>query len=84
MARRLKPLRSTPPDVPAALSFYPKTNPALKIYCCDFAASAVELVRQNPQYSACGGAIQAFVADITSDMLARPQSEGGCGVPEGG
>ncbi|GLC70128.1 hypothetical protein PLESTF_000927500 [Pleodorina starrii] len=59
-------------------------NPALKIYCCDFAASAIELVQQNPQYGASNGAVQAFVADITSNLLAAPPAEGGCGVPEGG
>ncbi|GLI65860.1 hypothetical protein VaNZ11_009491 [Volvox africanus] len=59
-------------------------NPALKIYCCDFAPSAIELVRQNPMYKASGGAVEAFVADITSDFLAAPQSEGGCGVPDSG
>ncbi|EFJ45704.1 hypothetical protein VOLCADRAFT_32810, partial [Volvox carteri f. nagariensis] len=59
-------------------------NPALKIYCCDFAPSAIELVQQNPQYSTAGGAVEAFVADLTSDLLAGSRSAGGCGVPEGG
>ncbi|GFR51588.1 hypothetical protein Agub_g14009, partial [Astrephomene gubernaculifera] len=59
-------------------------NPQLRIYCCDFAPSAIELVRQNPLYGASGGAVNAFVADITSDNLSAPVSEGGCGVPAGG
>ncbi|KAG2488725.1 hypothetical protein HYH03_012725 [Edaphochlamys debaryana] len=61
-----------------------ETNPSLRIFCCDFAPSAIELVRQNPAYGAAGGAVQAFVADITKDLLAAPSEEGGCGVPEGG
>ncbi|GIL67478.1 hypothetical protein Vafri_20875 [Volvox africanus] len=35
-------------------------------------------------YDSSGGAVHAFVADITSDFLAAPQSEGGCGVPDSG
>ncbi|KAG2425509.1 hypothetical protein HXX76_013718 [Chlamydomonas incerta] len=73
-------------------------NPALRVHCCDFAASAIELVRSNPAYGvsrAEGGAVHGFVADITRDYLAAPAAPalgplaqpgpyGGCGVPEAG
>ncbi len=68
------------------------------MHCCDFATSAIELVRSNPAYGvsrAEGGAVHGFVADITRDYLAAPADPalgplaqpgpyGGCGVPEAG
>ena len=42
-------------------------NPHSEVYACDFAPSAVELVKAHPQYSC--GRMHAFVADITSDDL---------------
>ncbi|PNH10348.1 Methyltransferase-like protein 2-A [Tetrabaena socialis] len=32
-----------------------ETNPALRIHCCDFAPSAIELVRQHPAYGSSNG-----------------------------
>ncbi len=43
-------------------------NPSATIYCCDFAPTAVEIVKQHPQHSC--GRVHAFVADITCDDLA--------------
>lgn len=42
-------------------------NKHSKVYACDFAASAVKLVKEHPQYSC--GRMHAFVADITCDDL---------------
>ena len=42
-------------------------NPQSQVYVCDFAPSAIELVKAHPQY-ACGR-MHAFVADITCDDL---------------
>ena len=42
-------------------------NQCSQVYACDFAPSAVELVKANPQYSS--GRIHAFVADITCHDL---------------
>lgn len=39
-------------------------NPQAFVYACDFAPSAVEIVRAHPQYASCGR-VHAFVADIT-------------------
>ncbi|KAK9828449.1 hypothetical protein WJX72_000046 [[Myrmecia] bisecta] len=43
-------------------------NPRAFIYACDFSATAIDLVKSNPQY-ACGR-IAAFMADITAADLA--------------
>ncbi|KAI8104437.1 hypothetical protein M9434_002992 [Picochlorum sp. BPE23] len=37
------------------------------VYACDFAASAVELVKRNPDYAS--GRVTGFTADITKDAL---------------
>lgn len=52
-------------------SIYPllSLNESLHVYACDFARSAVELVLEHPQYST--GRVDAFVADITEDMLCK-------------
>ena len=42
-------------------------NQHSQVYACDFAPSAVELVKAHPQYSC--GRMHAFVADITGDDL---------------
>lgn len=42
-------------------------SPQSQVYACDFASSAIELVKAHPQY-ACGR-MHAFVADITCDDL---------------
>lgn len=42
-------------------------NQHSQVYACDFAASAVKLVKGHPQYSY--GRMHAFVADITCDDL---------------
>ena len=42
-------------------------NKHSKVYACDFAASAVKLVKAHPEYSC--GRMHAFVADITCDDL---------------
>lgn len=42
-------------------------NPAARIYACDFAPSAVALVRAAPQYAAAAGRLTAFVADIIGE-----------------
>ncbi|GAB4823086.1 hypothetical protein N2152v2_010132 [Parachlorella kessleri] len=48
-------------------------NPTAFIYACDFAPSAVALVRSHPQYAS--GRVHAFVADITAaPKLAGSQS----------
>lgn len=39
-------------------------NPTVQVYACDFAASAIKLLRQHPEYAA-SGRCAAFVADIT-------------------
>ena len=40
-------------------------NPGAVVYACDFAPSAVALVRQHPRYASSGGRVHAFVADVT-------------------
>jgi len=42
-------------------------NKQSRVYACDFAPSAVEMVKANPQYSS--QRMHAFVADITCDDL---------------
>lgn len=42
-------------------------NRQSRVYACDFAPSAVEMVKANPQYSS--QRMHAFVADITCDDL---------------
>ena len=50
-------------------SVYPllELRDTLRVYACDFAPSAVELVKSNPLYAS--GRVTAFVADITKDDL---------------
>eukprot|EP00882_Tetradesmus_deserticola_P023439 GHRQ01025505.1.p1 GENE.GHRQ01025505.1~~GHRQ01025505.1.p1 ORF type:complete len:293 (+),score=136.66 GHRQ01025505.1:102-980(+) len=58
-------------------SIYPllDINPQLRVYACDFSATAVQLVQQHPEYA--GGRVEAFVADITQTQLAQ-QLPGPC------
>lgn len=42
-------------------------NKHSKVYACDFAPSAVKLVKAHPKYGC--GRMHAFVADITCDDL---------------
>jgi len=39
--------------------------PSLFIYACDFSSTAIELLRQNPNYDS--QRIQSFVCDLTDD-----------------
>ena len=39
-------------------------SPELKVFCCDFSKTAVDLVKQHPDYQK-GGRCQAFVCDIS-------------------
>lgn len=41
-------------------------NPSARVHGCDFAASAIDVVRQHPGY---GGRVTAHVADITRERL---------------
>lgn len=45
-------------------------NPGASIYACDFAPSAVGLVRAHPAYATTAGRVHAFVADITGGWQA--------------
>lgn len=42
-------------------------NPQLRVYACDFSATAVEIVQAHPDYNT--ERVAAFVADITTDEL---------------
>lgn len=42
-------------------------NPTAVVHACDFSATAVQLLRQAPEYAS--GRITAFVADLTTDDL---------------
>ncbi len=49
-------------------------NPDLFVHCCDFAASAVELVKTNPEFTE--ERCHAFRADITQeDCFASVQGQ---------
>lgn len=52
-------------------SIYPllSFNESVHVYACDFAESAVKLVLEHQEYTS--GRVDAFVADITADVLAK-------------
>lgn len=41
-----------------------EVNPWAQVYACDYAPTAIQLVKANPEYAA-SGRVHAFVADIT-------------------
>ena len=41
-----------------------EVNPSAQVYACDYAPTAIRLVKENPAYAA-SGRVHAFVADIT-------------------
>lgn len=41
-------------------------NPTARVYACDYAPTAVQLVKANPEYGS--GRVHAFVADITGAL----------------
>ncbi|KAI7846222.1 hypothetical protein COHA_000292 [Chlorella ohadii] len=45
-----------------------EVNPSAQVYACDYAPTAIRLVKENPAYAA-SGRVHAFVADITADDL---------------
>ena len=47
---------------------YEKNPQIKKLYACDFAASAVDVVKRHEKYVE-GGVVEAFFADITADRL---------------
>ncbi|KAF5833876.1 hypothetical protein DUNSADRAFT_9671 [Dunaliella salina] len=53
----------------AGNTLYPllEVNPELRVYACDFAPAAVQLVKEHPAYAT--GHASAFVADLTRDDL---------------
>ncbi|XP_052096273.1 tRNA N(3)-methylcytidine methyltransferase METTL2-like isoform X3 [Mytilus californianus] len=48
-------------------------NPNLKIYCCDFSPTAIEIVKGHPDYNQ--DRCNAFVCDISDEMSATPISD---------
>ncbi|KAK2080108.1 hypothetical protein QBZ16_002504 [Prototheca wickerhamii] len=52
-------------------------NPAARVHGCDFAASAIDVVRRHPSY---GGRITAHVADITRERLQPEVAPGSMAV----
>lgn len=57
-------------------SIYPllSLNESVHVYACDFAKSAVDLVLEHPDYKS--GRVDAFVADLTVDILTQRMPEG--------
>ncbi|PRW58059.1 Methyltransferase 6 [Chlorella sorokiniana] len=45
-----------------------EVNPSAQVYACDYAPTAVQLVKAHPDYAA-SSRVHAFVADITADDL---------------
>ena len=52
-------------------------NPAARVHGCDFAASAIDVVRRHPSY---GGRTTAHVADITRERLQPEVAPGSMAV----
>ncbi|XP_071158949.1 tRNA N(3)-cytidine methyltransferase METTL2-like isoform X2 [Mytilus edulis] len=48
-------------------------NPNLKIYCCDFSPTAIEIVKNHPDYNQ--DRCHAFVCDISDEMSTIPISD---------
>ena len=44
-----------------------EVNPSARVYACDYAPTAIQLVKANPEYAA-SGRVHAFVADITGRL----------------
>ncbi|XP_059160625.1 tRNA N(3)-methylcytidine methyltransferase METTL2-like [Physella acuta] len=53
-------------------------NPNLKIYCCDFSSTAIDIVKANKDYDQ--KRCHAFVYDITDDKASMPFQEGSLDV----
>ncbi|CAL1543101.1 unnamed protein product, partial [Lymnaea stagnalis] len=53
-------------------------NPYLKIYCCDFSSTAIDIVKTNPDYDK--DRCHAFVHDITDEQADIPVEVGSLNV----
>merc|ERR1712244_23792 len=48
-------------------------NPNLKMYCCDFSSTAIQILKDHPDHDATR--CHAFVCDITQENLDLPFEE---------